>query len=80
MADLRSAEVTSAPRDFEDFKSWTEQTFRDHFEDLKQLKEMIDMQNGFRFRKDSGGDMIIEEYIISTETWTETGWKLKTMQ
>ncbi len=80
MADLRSAEVTSVPGDFADMREFIERHLRDHYEDLKQLKQMIDLQSGYRFRKNSSKDLIIEEFIESTQLWTDTGWKVKTMQ
>lgn len=80
MADLRSAEVMSVPSTMPDLMTYIEEHLRNHYEDIKQLKQMIDMQNGYRFRKDSNGDLIIEEFIEETQTWTDTGQKWKTMQ
>lgn len=80
MADLRSAEVMSVPSTMPDLMTYVEEHLRNHYEDIKQLKQMVDMQNGYRFRKDSSGDLIIEEFIESTQLWTDTGQKWKTMQ
>lgn len=80
MADLRSAEVGSVPNTIPDLMNYIEEHLRDHYEDIKQLKQMIDLQEGFRLAKDSDGNMIIEEFIIETQLWTDTGWQLGTMQ
>jgi len=80
MAELRSKEITSVPGDFQDFKVWAEEILRDHFEDLKQIREEVDIDNGWKFKKDSNGDLIIQEWNTTTETWDDTGWKIKSMQ